>query len=89
MRKQPEPDVAFSPLNPPDGKDELDRMAALAFLRAHLMFPEELGPDDRFVGGAELSLAPLDEIDRELRRSARSSLTVFLPHGSSPSALQE
>ena len=35
----------------PGGKDELDRTAALAFLRAHLKFPEELGPDDRFVDG--------------------------------------
>ena len=52
----------------PGGKDELDRTAALAFLRAHLKFPDELGPDDRFVDGAGLSLAPLDEIDRELRR---------------------
>ncbi len=57
----------------PDGKDDLDRTAALEFLRAHLVFPEELSPDDRFTDGAELSLAPLDEIDRELRRSARSS----------------
>ena len=35
----------------PGGKDELDRTAALAFLRAHLIFPEELGPDDRFIDG--------------------------------------
>jgi prepilin-type processing-associated H-X9-DG protein len=72
----------------PDGKDELDRTAALEFLRAHLVFPKELSLDDRFVDGAELSLALLDEIDREIRRSARSSLTVFLPDGSNPAALQ-
>jgi DEAD/DEAH box helicase domain-containing protein len=60
----------------PSGRDELDRSAALAFLRAHLKFPEELGPDERFVDGASLSLAPLDEIDRELRRSARSTLAT-------------
>jgi ATP-dependent helicase YprA (DUF1998 family) len=73
----------------PDGEDELDRLAALEFLRAHLVLSEELGPDDRFVDGAELSLSPLDEIDRELRRSAHSSLTVFLPDRSSPAALQD
>lgn len=73
----------------PSGRDELDRSAALAFLRAHLKFPEELGPDERFVDGASLSLAPLDEIDRELRRSARSTLTIFLPDRSNPAALQD
>jgi len=73
----------------PGGKDELDRTAALAFLRAHFKFPDELGPDDRFVDGAGLSLAPLDEIDRELRRSARTTPTVFLPEGSNPAALQD
>jgi DEAD/DEAH box helicase domain-containing protein len=73
----------------PGGKDELDRTAALAFLRAHLKFPDELGPDDRFVGGAGHSLSPVDEIDRELRRSARASLAVFLPDQSSPAALQD
>ena len=73
----------------PGGKDELDRTAALAFLRAHLVFPEELGPDDRFVDGANLSLAPLDEIHFELLRSAGSILTVFLPDRSNPAALQD
>jgi len=73
----------------PGSKDELDRTAALLFLRTHLKFPDELGPDDRFVDGADLSLAPLDEIDRELRRSARSTLTIFLPERSNPAALQE
>jgi hypothetical protein len=73
----------------PSGKDELDRTAALAFLRAHLKFPEDLSPDDRFVDAAVLSLAPLDEIDRELRRSAGSTLTIFLPDRSNPSALQD
>ena len=73
----------------PGGKDELDRTAALAFLRAHLKFPEVLRPDDRFVDAASLSLAPLDEIDRELRRSARSTLTIFLPDRSNPAALQD
>ena len=73
----------------PGGKDELDRTAALAFLRAHLNFPEELGPEDRFVDSAGLSLAPLDEIDRELRRSARAILNVFLPERSNPEALRD
>ena len=73
----------------PGGKDELDRTSALAFLRAHLKFPEELGLDDRFVDAAVLSLAPLDEIDRELRRSARSTLTILLPDRSNPAALQD
>jgi hypothetical protein len=73
----------------PDGKDDLDRTAALEFLRTHLVFPEELIRDDCFTDGAELSLAPLDEIDRELRRSARSTLTVFLPDRSTLAAMQD
>ena len=73
----------------PGGKDELDRTAALEFLRTRLKLPEELGPDDCFVDGAELSLAPLDEIDRELRRSARSTLTVVVPERSSPAAFSD
>ena len=71
----------------PAGKDELDRTAALVFLQKHLKFTHELGLEDRFVEDASLSLAPLDEIDRELRFSARSTLTVFLPERSSPAAL--
>jgi hypothetical protein len=73
----------------PGGNGELDRTAALAFFRAHLVFPEELGPDDRFVDSANLSLAPLDEIHFELLRSAGSILTVFLPQQSNPAALQD
>jgi DEAD/DEAH box helicase domain-containing protein len=73
----------------PDGKDDLDRTAALEFLREHLVFPQEVGRDDCFAEGAELSLAPLDEIDRELRRSNRSSLTVFLPDRSAPAAMHD
>jgi hypothetical protein len=34
-------------------------------------------------------MAPLDEIDRELRRTARSALTIFLPDESSLAALQD
>ncbi|WP_316205347.1 DEAD/DEAH box helicase [Bradyrhizobium sp. SZCCHNS3004] len=73
----------------PDGKDDLDRTAALEYLRAHLVFPEEVGAEDCFTAGTELSLAPLDEIDRELRRSARSNLTVFLPDRSLSLATQD
>ncbi|MBR1240305.1 DEAD/DEAH box helicase [Bradyrhizobium sp. AUGA SZCCT0274] len=73
----------------PDGKEDLDRTAALEFLRAHLAFPAEVSPDDCFTDSAELSLAPLDEIDRELRRSAHSSFTVFLPDGSIPAAMRD
>jgi hypothetical protein len=73
----------------PDGKDELDRTAALEFLRTHLTLPVELGPDDRFVDGADLSLAPVDEIDRVLRGTALAALTVFVPDWSSPAAVQD
>ena len=72
----------------PSGKDELDRTMALEFLQAHLRFPGELDPEERFVDGASLSLVPLDEIDRELRGTARASLTVFLPDRSNLAALQ-
>lgn len=71
----------------PDGKDALDRTAALAFMRAHLTIPEALDCADRLTDDAELSLAPLDEINRALPRTARSILTVFLPHGSNPAGL--
>ncbi len=73
----------------PDRQGELDRTAALDFLRAHLTFPELLGAEDRFIDDAELSVALLDEIDRELRLSARSSLTVFVPGQSNPPAFQD
>jgi hypothetical protein len=73
----------------PNGKDELNRVAALEFVRARLHFPEQLDEDDRFSHSAKLSVAPLDEIDRELRRSARSTLTVFLPDRSTPAAMQD
>jgi len=73
----------------PGGKDELDRTAALAFLRENFKFPDELDTDERFVDGADLSLVPLDEIDRDLRRSARATLTVFLPDQSNPATLQD
>lgn len=71
----------------PDGKDDLDRKAALDFVRNHFSLPHELDPADSFVPGAELSLAPIDEIDRELRRSAQSKLTVFLPDQSLPASI--
>lgn len=61
----------------PDGKDDLDRTAALKFLRERLAFPQRLDPEDRFVEGAVRSISSLDEIDRELRLSKRSSLTVY------------
>jgi hypothetical protein len=59
----------------PEGPDDLDRRAALAFLRDRLTFPNALDRDDRFTDGAGLSLSLLDEIDRELRNHARSTLT--------------
>jgi ATP-dependent helicase YprA (DUF1998 family) len=73
----------------PGGKDELDRAAALAFLRAHLKLADELDLDERFVDGADLSLGPLDEIHRELCRLPRSTLTLFLPARSNLAVLQD
>ncbi|WP_315715420.1 MULTISPECIES: helicase-related protein [unclassified Bradyrhizobium] len=73
----------------PTAPGELDRINALQYLLAHLIFPSELDIDDRFTDGAVLSLAPLDEIDRSLRRAARSTLTVFLPDRSVPAAMQD
>jgi hypothetical protein len=32
----------------PNGKDHVDRASALASVRTHLVFPEELDRDDRF-----------------------------------------
>lgn len=73
----------------PGGKDELDRTAALEFLQLHLKFPNDLDPEERFVDDAVLALAPLDEIDRDLHRSARASVTVFMPSLSNTVALQD
>ncbi|MFJ5486145.1 DEAD/DEAH box helicase [Hansschlegelia beijingensis] len=63
----------------PDGKDALDRSAALNFVVHHLTLPPDLEPEDRFTPDARLSIAPIDEIGVELLRSAASSLTIFLP----------
>lgn len=63
----------------PDGPDALDRSAALDYMRAHLSFPDQLSTEDKFAPDAELSLALVDEIDRSLRSSAGSRLTVVVP----------
>lgn len=73
----------------PSGKDDLDRTAALEFLRTRLSLPANLEPQDLFTDDAEMALAPVDEMDRELRLSAGSSLTVFLPDRSDPAALAD
>jgi hypothetical protein len=69
-------------IDAPSGKDELDRKGALEFLRTQLALPVQLPDADRFVQDAELSLSPIDEIDRQLRRTAGATLSVFLPEGS-------
>jgi hypothetical protein len=63
----------------PDGPDALSRLAALAFVRTHLSIPDQLPDEDQFGPDAQLSVAPLDEIDRFLRRTGGSRLTVILP----------
>ncbi|MBE1203681.1 DEAD/DEAH box helicase [Aminobacter carboxidus] len=70
----------------PDGKDELDRRAALDFVRKHFSFPLDLDDRDKFAPDAELSLVPIDEIHRELGRAAQSQLTIFLPQWHATSA---
>ena len=73
----------------PEGKDELDRIAALHFLREHLSLPDELSAEDRIANSAVLSVSPFDEIDRYLRNSARSELLVFVPSDTDPAAISE
>ncbi|MDQ6436652.1 DEAD/DEAH box helicase [Mesorhizobium sp. LHD-90] len=63
----------------PEGVDKLDRSGALGFLRDHLSLPAEIAPEDRFASGAEICVSIVDEIDRELRRASRATLTLFLP----------
>lgn len=75
-------------LDAPSGKDELDRKGALEFLRTQLALPVQLPVADSFVPDAELSLSPIDEIDRQLRRTAGAALTIFLPEGSTLAELQ-
>lgn len=73
----------------PDGKGDLDRTAALRFMREHLLLPKQVPQDDLICDGAVLSLGPLDEIDRELHCSSKSSVTAFLPDGSMPASLHD
>lgn len=73
----------------PGGKDDLDRQAAYEYVCQHLTIPSGLAIEDRFVEQAELSLSMADEIHRELNRSSRSDLTIFLSSGQSPSDLSE
>ena len=54
----------------PSGKDELDRTAALAFLRVHLAFPEQLRPR---------TIASSMARTFRSRRSTRSTSSSFVP----------
>ncbi len=73
----------------PRGEDALDRTQALRFVRDHLVFPEDLRPEDRFVADARLSLAPVDEIARHLQSLQHATLTLFLPANTEPAALSD
>lgn len=73
----------------PSGKDELDRTAALDFLRTHLMLPVDLPEKERFSASAQLSLAPIDEIDRQLRQTTGSGLTIFVSEHCKLTGLQD
>lgn len=71
----------------PEGVDKLNRSAALAYLRDYLQLPGEIAPEDRFADGAEICVSIIDEIDKELRRAARATLTLFLAEGADFAAL--
>jgi hypothetical protein len=63
----------------PSGKDDLDRAAALDYMRRHLRLPARLEINDQFVEHADLSLAVADEVHRELNRSPQMEVTTFVP----------
>jgi ATP-dependent helicase YprA (DUF1998 family) len=65
----------------PSGQGDLDRRAALDYVREHLQLPAGLNPEDMFVDGAELSLSIGDEIQQQLNRAPGGTLSLFLPSG--------
>ncbi|MFN3320117.1 MAG: DEAD/DEAH box helicase [Allorhizobium sp.] len=58
---------------------ELDRVAALSFVRAELNFGAVIDPQDRFSEDTKLSVSITDEIDRELKRRNAPLLRIYLP----------
>jgi hypothetical protein len=63
----------------PDGRDALDRKAALAYLDEHLAFEASLPTEDRFVSDARRSISLLDEVTADLSGRANARLRVWLP----------
>lgn len=62
----------------PEGLDELDRKAAIAFMDAHIQLPDLLPGADVFAQGADLSDRPLHEIDDLMTAHGKASLTVWV-----------
>lgn len=62
----------------PEGHEDLDRVSALTYLREHLTLPSDLSIEDRFMASANLSIDPVDEIDKALKSRPGGVLTLFL-----------
>tara|TARA_R110000868_G_scaffold28284_3_gene106390 strand:- start:6668 stop:12763 length:6096 start_codon:yes stop_codon:yes gene_type:complete len=62
----------------PEGHDDLDRLAALAYLREHLTLPADLSIEDRFEASAHLSIDPVDEMDNAVKSRPGAAMTLFL-----------
>ena len=72
----------------PAQEDGLDRIAALEYLRSHLLCPDDLPEDDRFVPEAQLSVSVLNEIEEALPRlTAGRRLLIYPGQEADPSGL--
>lgn len=62
----------------PGTAEEIDRVAAASFMDAHLVIPEDLSAADRFAPGAELSDAPIAQINRALRSAPNGTVRLYV-----------
>lgn len=67
----------------------LDRTAALVFLEHHLSFHEALAEEDRLSVDAAVSMSVVDEVERELRDTAKPAVHLFLPASTDPGNLAD
>ncbi|MBB3967232.1 DEAD/DEAH box helicase [Rhizobium metallidurans] len=67
----------------------LDRSAALRFLMNHLAFQDALEEEDRLSPDAAISISVVDEVERNLRETAKPTVYVFLPETTDPGRLSE
>lgn len=62
----------------PGRAEEIDRMAAAAFMDAHMAVTQKLGDADRFAPEAALSDTPLAQIDAQLRGLSKGVVRLYV-----------